>query len=161
MFRSPFVGALHAFGSMSILEEIEEVWSRLEIPSVVSESTYDDEGTQKKFFGTRFNEHELETLLGHVSSLTFFTDEAFGYYIASYLLALIKHGVESDIIIDAIESHLSAPKGNITRKAYAKRVGAIPMPQMRCILGALEYAVKNGLLSPESAAMKSVREICM
>ncbi len=147
---------------MDIIRNINRVWSEYEIPAQVSSDTFDDEGTYKLFHGTRFDHCSYDDdLWKHTSSLTFFTDGAFRYYLASYLIFVVKRKQEFPEILGALRNHLTAPKGDVSRPSYAGRVGKLTLEQKRCVLTVLESAASSDLIESDDAAISSVRTLCM
>ncbi len=92
-----------------LLAQIEFAFSATPRPKEreISDPTYDDEGTAEYFRGKTWKSgHTVESLREHSSSLSFFTDEAFRYFLPAYMLATIDDPETADIIPESIEFHL-------------------------------------------------------
>ncbi len=146
---------------MDIIRIINRAWSEYETPVQVSSETYDDEGTHELFHGTRFDHASRDDLWMNTSSLTFFTDSAFRYYLASYLIFVVKRKQEFPEVLGALKNHLSAPKGDVLRPSYADRVGKLTLEQKQCVLTVLESAASSDLIESDDAAISSIRKLCM
>jgi len=143
---------------MNIIRNIQRVWSEVETPKVVTGKS-NDEGVEKYFFGSSFDGHDLNALRENIAVLVFSTDEAYRYYLASYLIAVVKYGEECDVIIDSLLSSLAAPKGDVSRPSYASRVGQCSKDQICCIFGVLDHMVKNGIIDSQELAFTSVKQL--
>lgn len=77
------------------------------VGQVISVETQDDEGTTEYFLGTRWQEHTPESLQ-NFTALSFFTPEAFCYYLPAYILAAMKQ--PSSGIADSLIEYLCPPK---------------------------------------------------
>jgi hypothetical protein len=73
----------------------------------ISAPTYDDEGVSAYFAGRSWQGHEVKALRYHSVGLSFFTAEAFCYYFAAYLLAVLEDILAADVVYDGILFHLS------------------------------------------------------
>jgi len=143
---------------MNIIRNIQNVWSKVEIPKIVT-GISNDEGVEKYFLGSSFEGHALDLLRENIAVLVFSTNEAYRYYLASYLIAVVKYGEECDVIIESLLSSLAAPKGDVSRLSYASRVGQFSKDQIRCIFGVLEHMVKNGIIDSQELAFASVKQL--
>lgn len=76
------------------------------ISGTLSEATYDDEGTNSFFGGTDWRAHSTDALREHAASLSFFTPEAFRYYLPAFLVCSIRDPEKADVIPEGIVSKL-------------------------------------------------------
>ena len=68
----------------------------------ISAPTYDDEGTHAYFRGRTWSGHTATILRHHSSSLSFFTADAFRYFLPAYMLAELDDPEEADVIAEYI-----------------------------------------------------------
>ncbi|MBS0262245.1 MAG: hypothetical protein JSS02_09870 [Planctomycetes bacterium] len=73
----------------------------------ISVPTYDDEGTLAYFKGRTWSGHTATTLRHHSSALTFFTADAFRYFLPAYMLAELDAPDEADVIAGHIAFDLT------------------------------------------------------
>ncbi|MGR9052259.1 MAG: DUF6714 family protein [Gammaproteobacteria bacterium] len=146
---------------MKLEVQIIGCWAKEEAPMNASLHTYDDEGTNARFRGTSFDMSSNLELWKYTSSLTFFTNEAFRYYLASYLLYVIRRQNNYLEVVTALKTHLSAPKGDVTRSSYAERVGMLNKHQKACVLDVLEKLISDGVIEKDDPAYRSIKELCM
>lgn len=71
-------------------------------PGNISQPTYDDEGVADYFAGKSWQGHTAAPLRRLSHALTFFTDEAFAYYLAAYMIADIEEPEASDINVEGM-----------------------------------------------------------
>jgi len=83
--------------------QINDAFSTLPIPlGKLSIATYDDENTHAYFTGTKWNEHDVLKLREQHSSISFFTPEAFKYYLPAFMVAELNHPELADIIAETL-----------------------------------------------------------
>lgn len=141
---------------MDLLRKIVRVWDVLEVPEVVSVDTYDDEGAESIFSGSRFDEHSDETINYHLPSFTFMTNESFRYYFGSLLITVLRDGGEST---EALAFHLEAPKGDVNRPSFAQKIGGFSVEQLECIQEVLAVLINRGDMFDDDLAVTSVRQL--
>ncbi|BBB68233.1 hypothetical protein UNDYM_3980 [Undibacterium sp. YM2] len=71
-------------------------------PGNISQPTYDDEGVAGYFTGKSWQGHNAAQLRRLTHALTFFTDEAFAYYLSSYMIADIEEPEVSDVNVEGM-----------------------------------------------------------
>ncbi|WP_455220471.1 DUF6714 family protein [Kaarinaea lacus] len=97
-------------------EKINTAFSRNTIPEgKLCSSEYDYEDTHFGFTGTTWQEHDALFLRKHASSLSFFTAEAFHYYLPAFMMAELKAPDTADIIAESIAFHLTEAPGSEER----------------------------------------------
>ena len=79
--------------------------------SDISATEYDDEGVYEYFVGSDQFEHPVKELRYNSVALSFFTDEAFRYWLPAFMFAELDDPEGADIIAESIAYHLSAAKG--------------------------------------------------
>ncbi len=85
--------------------QIITAFSNMDIPQGrLSVDTYDDEETNVYFTGTSWEEHEIAKLRDMYSAITFFTPEAFRYYLPAFMLAELNDPETADIIAENLAS---------------------------------------------------------
>ncbi len=88
--------------------KIINAFSGASIPKGKLCSSEDDyENAHGGFIGTTWGEHDALFLREHESSLSFFTAEAFCYYLPAFMMAELKEPETADIIAEAIAFHLT------------------------------------------------------
>ncbi|MDB4955803.1 MAG: hypothetical protein JWO36_3372 [Myxococcales bacterium] len=102
--------------------------------------TYDDEGVGAYFRGRTWQAHEVTSLRYHEVGLSFFTAEAFAYYLAAYLLAVIDDESAADVIVDSIRFHLSPTQlGKTWGNTYLARLACLSTAQRAAVIAYLEW----------------------
>lgn len=121
----------------SLVARINKAFEGMPFPAgqVVSVETQDDEGTTEHFLGTRWQEHTPESLQ-NFTALSFFTPEAFCYYLPAYMLAAMKQPRSG--IADSLIEYLCPPKNNPKRSSYWVWWSRLSTDQRRCIVAFLE-----------------------
>ena len=95
-------------------------------PERISEPTYDDEGVTDYFRGRTWEHHAVAALRYHEVGLSFFTVEAFCYYLPAYMLAVLEDLDAADVIYDGIVHHLSPTHlGRQWADSYRARMAAV------------------------------------
>ena len=80
--------------------------------SDISATEYDDEGVYDYFVGSHQFEHSIKDLRYNSVALSFFTDQAFRYWLPAFMFAELDDPEEADIIAESIAYHLSDAKGS-------------------------------------------------
>ncbi len=101
--------------------------------------TYDDEGVSAYFRGRTWEGHEIKALRQHEVGLTFFTPEAFAYYLAAYMLAVIDDASAADVISDGIVFNLSPSRRQSKSDPYLARVACLSPAQRAAVIAYLEW----------------------
>lgn len=109
-------------------------------PDRISAPTYDDEGVAAYFCGRTWREHEVAALRYHSVGLSFFTAEAFCYYLPAYMLAVLADPEAADVIYDSILFHLSPEQlGKQWADSYRARIAGFTEEQKRAISAYLSF----------------------
>lgn len=138
-----------------------ELWDSREPPSSVSVPTYDDEGTCELFFGLHHYEVESNELWKHTSTLTFMTDEAFGYYISVFLRYIIERKANFMEVVGALQAHFDAPKGNVNRPSYKSRLSFLSKEQLILVIEVLIEVAKDGFIDADDPSIESLKQAAM
>lgn len=88
-----------------VIRSIENAWRDVAYPGdskIFTPDSYDDEGIVNYFCGTTWRGHDTLSLRAHSSAFTFFTPEAFHYWLPAFLIAAIQDPAEADVIVDYI-----------------------------------------------------------
>ena len=88
-----------------VIHLIEEAWRDVSYPGdarIFTPDSYDDEGIINYFGGTTWRGHTPTNLRAHSSAFTFFTPEAFHYWLPAFMIAAIQSPEEADVICDYI-----------------------------------------------------------
>lgn len=109
-------------------------------PDRILAPTYDDEGVAAYFRGRTWQNHEVATLRYHDVGLSFFTAEAFCYYLPAYMLAVLEDLEAADVIYDSILFHLSPEQlGKQWADSYQARIAGFTEEQKRAISAYLAW----------------------
>ncbi|MFW5443002.1 MAG: DUF6714 family protein [Methylococcaceae bacterium] len=88
--------------------KIKYAFSGASIPKgKLCSAEYDYEDAHWGFVGTTWEEHNVIFLREHESSLSFFTAEAFCYYLPAFMMAELQEPEMADIIAEGIAFHLT------------------------------------------------------
>ena len=92
-----------------LIREIEGAFADVPYPGDdnISVPTYDDEGTAEYFAGRTQKGHTAKDLRSHSSALSFFTLDAFHYFLSAYVIAVLRELEEADIIYEALISQFN------------------------------------------------------
>lgn len=99
-----------------IIQLIEDAWHAVPYPGddkIFTPDSYDDEDIVNYFSGTTWRGHSPANLRAHSSAFTFFTPEAFHYWLPAFMIAAIQSPEEADVILGYIARSLDgsyAPK---------------------------------------------------
>jgi internalin A len=106
--------------------------------------TYDDEGVGAYFRGRTWEGHEIASLRHHEVALSFFTPEAFAYYLAAYMLAVLDDARAADIIYDGILFHLSPKQlGKRWADRYTARLACLSPGQRAAAIAYLRWCASG------------------
>jgi hypothetical protein len=101
----------------NVIQLIEDAWREVPYPGddkIFRPDSYDDEGIANYFGGRTWRDHSAADLRAYSSAFTFFTPEAFHYWLPAFMIAAIQSPEEADVIVEYIAWHLGArhePKG--------------------------------------------------
>ena len=93
-----------------VIQQIEIAWRDVPYPgddNIFTPDSYDDEDIVNYFGGTTWRGHDPAKLRAHSSAFTFFTPEAFHYWLPAFMIAEIENPAEADVIGDYIPWSLS------------------------------------------------------
>lgn len=93
-----------------VIELIEDAWREVPYPGddqIFTPNSYDDEDIGDYFRGTTWRGHSPLALRCHSSAFTFFTPQAFHYWLPAFLIAAIQNPEEADVVVDYIPWSLS------------------------------------------------------
>ena len=88
-----------------VLLLIENAWREVPYPGddkIFTPDSYDDEDIVNYFGGTTWRGHDPASLRAHSSAFTFFTPEAFHFWLPAFLIAAIQDPEEADVICEYI-----------------------------------------------------------
>ena len=94
----------------AIIRQIQDAWRDVAYPGddkIFRRDSYDDEDIANYFGGTTWQGHDPVKLRAHSSAFTFFTPEAFHYWLPAFLTAAIENPEEADVIVDYIPRSVS------------------------------------------------------
>jgi len=88
-----------------VIRSIEAAWHGVSYPGddkIFTPDSYDDEDITNYFRGTTWRGHSPAKLRAHSSAFTFFTPEAFHYWLPAFLIAAIQSPEQADVVVDYI-----------------------------------------------------------
>lgn len=88
-----------------VIRQIEAAWRDVPYPGddhIFTPDSYDDEDIVNYFGGTTWRGHKPADLRAHSSAFTFFTPEAYHYWLPAFLIAAIEDPGAADVIVDYI-----------------------------------------------------------
>lgn len=94
---------------MDVREQILAAFAETPRPRMkgISVETYDDEDTERFFKIKQWRSLRAKELREHSSALSFFTPEAFRYFLPAFMLAEIDDAETADIIAGSIAFHFN------------------------------------------------------
>lgn len=126
----------------AIIENIERAWVNVPYPGddrIFTPDSNDDEGIRDYFSGTSWHGHAPEELRGHCSAIsTFFTPEAYHYWLPAYLIAAVEDPEELSQGVDAILDSLK-PEGIFEFPEQKMRLELLTQDQLLAVIEAVEY----------------------
>jgi hypothetical protein len=135
--------------------QIEAAWRDATYPGDdrIATPTYCDEGIAAYFRGRTWQGHQVAALRYHSEGLSFFTPEAFCYYLAAYMIAVIEDAAAADVICDGILFHLSPVQlGHQWADKYRERLAGFSVDQRRAITAYLAWRDDERYPSKQVAA---------
>ena len=88
-----------------VIRSIENPWRDVEYPGdskIFTPDSCNDEDIVRYFRGTTWRGHAPAELRAHSSAFTFFTPEAFHYWLPAFMIAAIQSPEEADVVVDLI-----------------------------------------------------------
>jgi hypothetical protein len=108
-------------------------------------STYDDEGVTAYFRGRTWQGHEVESLRYHHAGLSFFSAEAFAYYLAAFLIAVLDDASAADVICDSLLFHLAPTQlGRTWSHTYLARLACLSTTQRAAVIAFFDWYAAAG-----------------
>jgi len=89
----------------TVIGLIEGAWQEVPYPGdekIFTPDSYDDEDIVNYFGGTTWRGHSPTDLRCHSSAFTFFTPEAFHYWLPAFMIAAIENPEEADVVCERI-----------------------------------------------------------
>ena len=120
-----------------IIQLIEDAWRVAPYPGddkIFTPDSYDDEDIVNFFGGTTWRGHSPVNLRGHSSAFTFFTPEAFHYWLPAFMIAAIQSPEEADVILD----HISWSLGD---RYASKRWPLFSSAQRKAVAGYFRFQI--------------------
>jgi len=138
---------------MQLVDDIKEAFGKTPYPgsncNQISVS-YDDEGIYEYFVGSDQFDHHVSDLRYHSCALSFFTNEAFRYWLPAFMIAELTEPDEADIIGESIAYQLSSAIGG------SSRLGVFDHTELLAIRAFLNWCKGDHENSPFDEAMKFV-----
>ncbi len=123
---------------------LAEAWTDVPYPGddkiFISES-YDDEGIVEYFAGKPWKGHSVAALRAHSSAIsTFFTPEAYRYWLPAYLFAAVEDLVELSQGIDVLLSSLGPDQdSDWSRNNQHARLSLLTRRQLQVVADVIEH----------------------
>jgi hypothetical protein len=114
-----------------LLQNIDEAFSSVPTPTsdnlVYDNSEYNLEckRIKEKFNGTHWRDLSIADLQGQSAALSFFSPDAFRFFLPAFLRVSILDYQRSDVIPDSIVSDLSPPKDESLCSYWAERISPL------------------------------------
>jgi len=93
-----------------VIAQIEAAFQETPLPGDgyddITVVKYWDEGIVDYFRGTSWRGHHVQDLRNHGCALSYFTDNAFRYWLPAFMIAELEYPVEADVIAEVIASGL-------------------------------------------------------
>jgi hypothetical protein len=89
----------------TVIAQIHEAWREVPYPGddkIFTPDSYDDEDIGNYFAGTTWRGHSVVGLRSHSSAFSFFTAEAFHYWLPAFMIAAIESPEEADVLLESI-----------------------------------------------------------
>ena len=153
----------------SIIHLIEDAWRDVPHPGddkIFTPDSYDGEDIVNYFGGTTWRGHSPVDLRCHSSAFTFFTPEAFHYWLPAFMIAAIQNPDEADVVLERIAWSLddtyastrwplfSTAQRQAVAGYFRFQIGQFPdcAEDERKALGILERLVQQTTIGDRSAA---------
>ena len=104
----------------------------------LTDTQYDDEGTSEYFLGRSWDGHDAPTLRMHEVAMSFFTPEAFRYYLPAYMLAELRDPENADILGEFVVYQFGEPEPD-WKETYEKRLTLFTQDEKDAVLAFLRY----------------------
>jgi len=122
-----------------IIQVIEDAWRKVPYPGddkIFTPDSYDDEDIVNFFGGTTWRGHSPANLRCHSSAFTFFTPEAFHYWLPAFMIAAIQSPEEADVILEYIPWSLS-------NQYASKRWPLFSLDQRQAVAGYFRFQIER------------------
>ena len=139
--------------SAPLVTTIEEAFRCAEYPGdfAIATPTYDDEGTTEHFCRTHWKDHSGDNLESFTSSITFFTPEAFAFYLPAFMIAALRNpssGIGSSLVY-----RLCPPKADLHRPSFLAWWARLSGPQQGTVVAFLRELQERNESVPELAVL--------
>src|SRR5687767_12111921 len=122
-----------------VIQLIENAWRDVEYPGddrIFTPDSYDDEDITNYFRGTTWRGHDTAKLRARSSAFTFFTPEAFHYWLPAFLIAAVENPEDADVLLDYIPRSVS--------DGYAsRRLLLFSQAQREALAAYLRFQIEN------------------
>ena len=125
--------------AIEVIRFIEDAWREVPYPGddrIFTPDSYDDEDIVNYFGGTTWRGHDPVNLRAHSSAFTFFTPEAFHYWLPAFMIAAIQNPDEADVICDRI------PR-SITNKYEPQRWQLFSPAQRQAVAAYMRFQIER------------------
>lgn len=130
--------------STEVILAIESAWQGVPYPGddkIFTPDSYDDEDIINYFSGTTWRGHDAASLRAHSSAFTFFTPEAFHYWLPAFMVAAMQNPQAADVVVDRIAWSVSG-------EYAAQRWPLFSPAQRQAVAAYFRFQIEN---FPESA----------
>ena len=126
----------------TLIEAISSAWKDVPCPgteNIFTPDSYDDEGITEYFKDTTWHGHKPEILRGFDSAIsTFFTNEAYHYWLPAFLIAAVENPEELSQGTDAIVRSF-IPEDYWRKEEYYSRMAMLTNEQKMVIISVIEH----------------------
>jgi len=122
-----------------VIQKIEEAWRDVPYPGddkICPPKLYDDEGIPDYFAGTTWRDHTPVNLRYNSAAFTFFTPEAFHYWLPAFMIAAITDPKEADVILEYIS-------WSVSDSYAAERWPLFSQTQREAVAAYLRFQIEN------------------
>ena len=120
---------------MGLVERIEAAFENVPPPRTerIVTPTYDDEGVTAFFDGKRWKDLSIDDLRTHHVALSFFSPEAFHYYLPAFMLAELRDPIAAGQIGPSLLFHFSRPEEQSWEPELTARL-ALLTPEQKAVI---------------------------
>jgi hypothetical protein len=124
--------------ALDLEKVIKAAFAKTPKPGHKLTDTYDDEGAQEYFEGRTWDGHSTRDIRSHADAMSFFTPEAFRYYLPAFMLAELREPDIADIVGDYVVYKFGPPTKS-WQPSHAARLSLLTTEEKQAILLFIRY----------------------
>lgn len=117
---------------------IRDAFSRTPRPTGMLTNTYDDEGAHEYFTGRDWDGHNPHQIRLQQAALSFFTPQAFRYYLPAFMLAELKDHEAADVVGEYVVYKFGPPE-DYWRPFHQARLELLAQEEKHAVLTFIRY----------------------